>query len=203
MVIAHQGGDAFLAACARVNEAEARNLAAADPSIVGRIQSRNSGMPADCDSAGNTAAVRLMLDLGFDAGAARIKPDWPVGETAHVAVAHGRQPVAELLIEGGAPLEAKRHGGSTPVRAAFICLEQQSEWTPNEYTLPIAEALIKTGANVKDAGLTLNAAVCLGRSDDIARMAEGANAQEKQKALAAAAYNGRLEAIDTAIALGC
>ena len=41
------------------------SLAAADPSIVGRIQSRNSGMPADCDSAGNTAAVRLMLDLGF------------------------------------------------------------------------------------------------------------------------------------------
>jgi uncharacterized protein len=144
-----------------------------------------------------------MLDLGFDAGMARIKPRWSVGETAlHVAAAHGRQSVAELLIERGAPLEARRHGGLTPLRVAFICLEQQSEWTPNEYTLPIAEALIKAGASVEDAGLTLTSAVCLGRHVDIAQLAAGASSQEKQKALAAAAYNGRLDAIDTAIALG-
>jgi ankyrin repeat protein len=55
---------------------------------------------------------------------------------------------------------------------------------------------------VEDAGLTLTAAICLGLSNEIARLAEGASAQEKQKALAAAAYNGRLEAIDIAIALG-
>ena len=100
-------------------------------------------------------------------------PNWVAGETAlHVAAAQGRQTVAELLIERGAPLEAKRHGGCTPLRVAFRCLEQQSEWTPNEYTLPIAETLIKAGASVEDAGLTLTAAVCLGRSDDIARLAE-------------------------------
>lgn len=175
----------------------------ADPSIVGRTQSENPGLLADFAGAGNTPAVQLMLDLGFDAGAARTKPRWAVGETAlHVAAANGRQPVAELLIERGAPLEAKRHGGWTPLRVAFICLEQQSEWTPNEYTLPIAEALIKAGASVEDAGLTLTAAVCLGRRDDIARLAEGASVEEKQKGLAAAAYNARLEAIDTAIALG-
>jgi hypothetical protein len=144
-----------------------------------------------------------MLDLGFDAAMARITPNWVAGETAlHVAAAHGRQPVAELLIERGAPLEARRHDGWTPLRVAFVCLEQQSEWTPNEFTLPIAEALIKAGASVEAAGLTLTAAVCLGRSDDIARLAKEAGAQEKQKALAAAAYNGRLDAIDTAIALG-
>jgi ankyrin repeat protein len=55
---------------------------------------------------------------------------------------------------------------------------------------------------VEDAGLTLTAAVCLGRSNDIAGLAGEASAEEKQKALAAAAYNGRLDAIDTAIALG-
>ena len=167
------------------------------------MQSQNPGMLADFAGAGNTAAVRLMLDLGFDAAMARIQPNWVAGETAlHVAAAHGRQSVAELLIERGAPLEARRHDGWTPLRVAFLCLEQQSEWTPNEYTLPIAEALIKAGASVEDAGLTLTAAVCLGRSDDIARLAKEAGAQEKQKALAAAAYNGRLDAIDTAIALG-
>jgi ankyrin repeat protein len=55
---------------------------------------------------------------------------------------------------------------------------------------------------VENAGLTLTAAVCLGRRDDIARLAKEATTQEKQKALAAAAYNGRLDAIATAIALG-
>jgi ankyrin repeat protein len=203
VVIALEGDDAFLGACARGNEAEARRFAAADPSVVKRMQSQNPGMLADFAGTGNAAAVRLMLDLGFDAGMARVKPHWVAGETAlHVAAAHGRQPVVELLIERGAPLEAKRHGGATPLRVAFRCLEQQSEWTPNEYTLPIAEALIKAGASVEDAGLTLTSAVCLGRSDDIARLAKEASAQEKQKALAAAAYNGRLDAIDTAIALG-
>ena len=70
--------------------------------------------------------LRLMLDLGFDAAMARTRPKWVAGETAlHVAAAHGRQPVAELLIERGAPLEAKRHDGWTPLRVAFECLEQQ------------------------------------------------------------------------------
>lgn len=203
VAIALDADDAFLAACARANEAEARKVAVADRSIVGRIQSENPGILADFAGAGNAAAVRLMLDLGFDAGMARIKPDWVAGETAlHVAAAHGRQPVVELLIERGAPLEARRHRGRTPLRVAFLCLEQQSEWTPNEFTLPIVEALIEAGASVEGAGLTLTAAVCLGRSDDIARLAKETSAHEKQKALAAAAYNGRLDAIDTAIALG-
>jgi hypothetical protein len=60
----------------------------------------------------------------------------------------------------------------------------------------IAEALIKAGASVEDAGPTLTAAVCIGRSDVIARLASEASAEEKQKALAAAAYNARLDAID-------
>jgi ankyrin repeat protein len=203
VAIALEGDDAFLAACSRANQSEARELAEADPSLVGRMQSENPGLLADFAGAGNTAALRLMLDLGFDAGMARIKPDWVAGETAlHVATSHGRLPAAELLIERGAPLEAKRHGGLTPLRVAFLCLEQQSEWTPNEFTLPIAEVLIKAGASADNAGLTLPAAVCLGRNDDTARLAREATTDEKQKALAAAAYNGKLDAIDVALALG-
>src|SRR5262245_31667645 len=201
--VALDADDAFLAACARGNETEARKIAAADRLIVGRLQSGHPGLLADFAGAGNTAAVQLMLDLGFDPGMARVEPTWAAGETAlHVAAAHGRQPVAELLIARGAPLEAKRHGGWTPLRVAFLCLEQQSEWTPNAFTLPIAEALIAAGASVPDAGLTLTAAVCLGRRDDAARLATDSDADEKQKCLAAAAYNGRLDAIDTALALG-
>src|ERR1041384_7040107 len=60
VVIALEGDDAFLAACARANDAEARRLAAAEPSIVERMQSLNPGMLADFAGAGNTRAVHLM-----------------------------------------------------------------------------------------------------------------------------------------------
>ncbi|MGC4050146.1 MAG: ankyrin repeat domain-containing protein [Paludibaculum sp.] len=197
------GDDAFRAACARANEAEARRLAGQDPSLVQRLQSQDPGMLADFAGAANVAAVRLMLELGFDAGLARVEPRWVAGETAlHVAAARGCRTVAELLIQRGAPLEARRHGDRTPLCVAFLCLEHQSEWTPNESTLPIAEALVAAGADVEAAGLTLTAAVCLGRNDDIERLAKLAGPAEKQKALAAAAYNARLGAISAALAIG-
>ena len=203
VAVALEGDDAFLAACTRAHEGEARRLAAADPSLVARVQSQNPGKLADFAGTENLAAMRLMLDLGFDPAAARTQPQWVAGETAlHVAAAHGRLSMVELLIERGAPLEARRHGGRTPLGVVFRCLEEQSEWTPNEYTLPIAESLIRAGASVADAGLTLTAAVCLGRSDDVARLAAETVPGEKQKALAAAAYNGRLDAIAAALALG-
>src|SRR5215510_7578138 len=60
VIIALEGDDSFLAACARGNEAEARKLAVADSSVMERIQSQNPGMLADFAGAGNAAAVRLM-----------------------------------------------------------------------------------------------------------------------------------------------
>jgi len=88
VVIALEGDDAFLAACAKANQSEARKLAEADPSLVERMQSQNPGLLADFAGAGNTAAVRLMLDLGFDPGMPRVKPEWDAGETAlHIAAA--------------------------------------------------------------------------------------------------------------------
>jgi hypothetical protein len=39
---------------------------------------------------------------------------------------------------------------------------EQSEWTPNEYTIQIAAALIRAGARVEAVKMTLAAAVCLG-----------------------------------------
>lgn len=195
-VIELSGTDAFLAACARANELAARQLLDVDPDLVQHIQSQNPGLLADFAGAGNTAAVELMLDLGFDPGMARVSPEWVAGETAlHVAAMRGRLEVTELLIASGAPLDAKGSRGRTPLDVAFLSLEQQSEWTPNEYSLPIAEALLAAGAS---AELTLTAAVCLGRP--VAGLATPAGTT--QKALAAAAYNGRLDAMRTALALG-
>jgi ankyrin repeat protein len=178
--VALQGDDAFLAACARADETTARSIAVADRSTVSRLQSQNSGLLVDFAGSGNTAAVRLMLDLGFDIGAQRTTPPWASGETAlHVAAWRGHLNMVKLLIERGAPLEATNRSGATPLAVAFRALVEQSEWTPNEYSIDIAHALLNAGARIESAQLTLAAALCLGRMDDAARMEREASDEDR------------------------
>jgi ankyrin repeat protein len=191
-----QGDDAFLAAAARGDEATARRLLAADPGIIQRLQSHNSGLLADFAGSGNTAALRLMLDLGFDAGAQRTSPPWSAGETAlHVAAWRGLLPMVRLLIERGAPLEATLRSGATPLAVALRALVEQSEWTPNEYSIEIAQALLNAGARIESVKLTLAAALCLGRLDDALRLAQDANIHDRKLALEAAAMHGKAQAL--------
>jgi ankyrin repeat protein len=199
--VALETDDAFLAACARGDEAAARSLV--EPTTVARLQASRPGLFIDVAGSGNTVALRLMLDLGFDPAAARQEPSWLAGEAAlHVCAGRGRLPNVHLLIERGAPLEARNARGRTPLEIAILCLGEQSEWTPNESTLPIAQALLDAGAAVDPAKMTLAAAVCLDRAADIARLAPTATPKDRQVALAAAAYNGLAQAIPTLLALG-
>jgi ankyrin repeat protein len=198
-----QGDDAFLAACARGDEATARSMAAGEPGLIPRLQSENSGLPVDAAGAGNRAALRLMLDLGFDVASSRSRPQWLRGETAlHVAAARGRLEIVKLLLERGAPLDAVNSRGDTALDVAMRCLVEQSEWTPNDFTLQIAEDLIRAGAKVDPAKMTLATAVCLRRAGDVARLAPNASALDRQMALAAAAYNGLAGLIPMLMELG-
>ncbi len=63
--------------------------------------------------------------------------------------------------------------------------------------LAAAQRLIERGGE-----LTLAVALCLGRSDDVARLAKTASARDRQVALAAAALNGKADALATLIDLG-
>jgi ankyrin repeat protein len=110
--------------------------------------------------------------------------------------------MVKLLIERGAPLEARHRSGATPLAVALRSLIEQSEWTPNEYTLPIAHALLNAGARLESADLTLAAAVCLGRADDVARLMDQATAEDRHVALEAAAFNGLTQAIAMLIGQG-
>src|SRR5207244_2112479 len=60
-----------------------------------------------------------------------------------------------------------------------------------------AEHLVARGA-----GVTLSTALCLGRWDDVARLAETASARDKQAALVLAALKGKAEAVAVSIRLG-
>jgi ankyrin repeat protein len=144
-----------------------------------------------------------MLDLGFDVGSPRTSPRWAQGETAlHAAAWRGHLAMVKLLIERGAPLEATHHSGKTPLARTLDALVEQTEWTPNDKSLEIATALLNAGARIEPVTLTLAAAVCLERTDDVARLLREASADDRHVALEAAAFNGKAQAIGMLIGAG-
>jgi ankyrin repeat protein len=196
--------DAFLVACARADEAAARRMAAADPGMVTRVQSHEPTLLIQFAGADNAASVRLLLDLGFDMAAARREPPWSRGVTAlHEATWHCRLDTVALLIARGAPLAAKHEpSGRTPADVALRSLTEQSEWTPDERSIPIARQLLEAGAPFSDESMTLAAAICLDRAPDIERRTRTAGADERQLALAAAAFHGKADGLRLLIGLG-
>lgn len=93
---------------------------------------------------------------------------------------NGRQlELLDVLIDEGASTE------EAPVQA-FICCNEAA-----------ARHLIARGAR-----LTLPAALCLGRWDDVAALAQQARAEDKQVALGLAALNGKAEALSRLLTLG-
>jgi len=195
--------DALLAACARADESTARRLLTADPAIVQRLESNHPALIVDFASSGNVASVRLLLDFGFNIGCQRAKPPWLQGITAlHEAANRGLLPMVEFLIERGAPLEAKHRSGMTPLDVTLRGLIQQSEWTPNPYSIPIANAILKAGAHLDREKLTLAAALCLGLAEDAERLARDATPTDLRIALAAATYHAKTDEIAALIRLG-
>ena len=92
----------------------------------------------------------------------------------------GRQlELLDVLIEAGASTDG------APVQA-LIC-----------YNATAAERLLERGAR-----LTLPAALCLERWDDVARLAPEATAKEKQVALGLAALNGKAEGLARLVSFG-
>jgi hypothetical protein len=135
-------------------------------------------------SANVGAIARTIIEAARRAGASDLRQQ--LDSTLHFAVCSpigrddGRQlDLIDVLIDAGASTE----GG--PVQA-FICHNEAA-----------ARHLVERGAR-----LTLPAALCLGLWDDVARLAAGATAEEKQVALGLAALNGRAEALSRLLPLG-
>jgi len=141
------GGDAFLAACARGDSAAARALVAQDPRLVAQMEAEFPERLADVAGTGNTAAVTLMLDLGFDVGS-RTKRAGASRDTAlHAAIWRGRHETARLLIARRAPLEVTNDSKETPLAYAVRAVVE-SEWT-RERSAETVKALIAAGARVE------------------------------------------------------
>ena len=128
--------------------------------------------------------ARTIIEAATRAGVSDLQHQ--LDSTFHFAVCSpigrddGRQlELLDVLIDAGASTE----GG--PVQA-FICHNEAA-----------ARHLIARGAR-----LTLPAALCLGRWNDVARLAPEATVEEKQVALGLAALNGKAEALSRLLPLG-
>jgi ankyrin repeat protein len=127
-----EGDAAFLEACAMGDEKEAKRLMDEDPEILSRLKSAERPVVADFAGAGNTAGVRILLDLGFDIESQATHPGSRGNTALHLAVWRERLETVKLLISRGASVTARNPGGLTPLMLAERAQTEMSEWTPHE-----------------------------------------------------------------------
>src|SRR5438046_1869796 len=122
--------DEFLAACRRADRAAATAILSASPNLAGRLTAEDHRVLTDAASHGDTAAVRLMLRLGFPAGA-RSEPD--DGATAlHLAAGAGSTSTVRLLLDRGADIEARdTTWESSPLEWAIVGSGMRLGHAPN------------------------------------------------------------------------
>jgi hypothetical protein len=100
----------LLAACATADRAAAEAVVAAHPGAVAGLGPNEMRLIADKAHASDTAAVALMLDLGFDARV--IGPDHT--DALHWAAFHGNVEMVRMLLRHDPPIGVKDpvHGGT-------------------------------------------------------------------------------------------
>jgi ankyrin repeat protein len=107
--------EAFLAACAAGDRRGAKKVMRAEPGIVGTLTAAEMRVLPDAAAAGRAAAVRCMLDLGFDINA---KGDWG-GSAVQQAAGIGDVGLVRLLIRRGADLRMRNDYGGDALGAAL------------------------------------------------------------------------------------
>jgi ankyrin repeat protein len=142
--------DRFLSACRRADRADARQLLDGDPDLLERLTGDERAAIVLAAEAGDTAAVELMLDLGF---AAETRGD-DGGTALHAAAYNGSAATVRLLLERGADLEARdTTWNSTPLEWAAVGSGERPRTNAAAAWPETVRMLLERGASA--AGITL------------------------------------------------
>ncbi|MCG3121374.1 MAG: hypothetical protein ALAOOOJD_04439 [bacterium] len=144
------GVERLIAACARNDAAAVRSLAAREPQLVGEILAEGGKLLAEFAGTANSDGVRHLLDLGVKAGALYEGDGYfdiaPNSTALHVAAWRAWPTTVKLLIERGAPIDARDGKGRTALALAVkACVD--SYWTYRRSPESV-EALLRAGASV-------------------------------------------------------
>ena len=146
------GAGRLLAACQDADRAKVERLLAADPGLPGRIPAaQQAAAMIHAAESGNTAAITLLLDLGFPVDARGDDGGTPL----HAAAYSGSAPAVRLLLDRGAGVEARdTTWDSTPMEWAAIGSGEQPASHPHPDWTGTVQALLDAGASARDITLS-------------------------------------------------
>jgi ankyrin repeat protein len=145
--------DRFLAACLQADRAAVAEQLARDPRLPGRAgEAQQAAALVRAAETGNTAALALMLDLGFPADA---RGGERGAAALHAAAYSGSADAVALLLGRGADLEARdATWNSTPLEWAAIGSGERPATSPSPDWIATVQALLQAGASTE--GITLS-----------------------------------------------
>ena len=113
----------LITACARDDRSRVRSLAEREDGLVATVAAEAGRLLAEFAGVGNTEGVRHLLGLGVDVTSCYQEEDgyWDLGPDStalHVAAWRARHATVRLLIERGAPVDARDGRGRTPLALA-------------------------------------------------------------------------------------
>ena len=142
----------LVSACLRVDHDSVRRQLTSDPGLVGRLTDADCGAIVHAADTGNTAAVALMLDLGFPVGA---RGGDHGGTALHAAAYSGSAAAVRLLLDGGADIEARdATWNSTPLDWAIVGSGYRPSTSPDPDWIATIRTLIEAGASTEEVTLS-------------------------------------------------
>lgn len=145
------GVEQILAACAKADEMSISAVVGLEPGLLDEMLTDGGTHLVHFAANGNREGVRCLLDLGVSAGAVSkdgdLYFDIAKDSTAlHAAAWLGRPSTVKILLERGAPVNAKDGKGRTALMLGVrACVD--SYWT-NRRTPESVEALLRAGASL-------------------------------------------------------